>query len=262
MAESMRAPADYAGCPATVHEAIAEGRELVAPRWGLWDVVIALGLMAAMGFGLAGVLALLEAVTGTEPALGVLVVLGIVVPWIGLAGWPLIATARRGNGPRIDLGMRLTWSDTAWGAGAGVASLLCAGIAAGITTRIHGDVVSSAGELGDQLIASHSTLAVIVFSFLVMVGAPVAEELFFRGLVFDSLRKRGFSAVWTIVITGVAFAAFHFEPIRFLILLPTGLILGWVRSRTGSLGASMVAHGLVNAPGALVLLVGAAGMTP
>ena len=94
---------------------------------------------------------------------------------------------------------------------------------------------------------------------MVMVGAPIVEELFFRGLFFAALRKRGVGAVLTILITGAVFAGFHFEPTRFFVLLPTGLVLGWVRWKTGSTGASMVAHGLVNAPGALLLLVGCPG---
>ena len=63
------------------------------------------------------------------------------------------------------------------------------------------------------------------------------------------------------VVPGAVFAGFHFEPTRFFVLLPTGLVLGWVRWKTGSTGASMVAHGLVNAPGALLLLVGVPGVT-
>ena len=46
------------------------------------------------------------------------------------------------------------------------------------------------------------------------------------------------------------------------VLLPTGILLGWVRWKTGSTGASMVAHGVVNAPGAIVLLVGIPDVTP
>ena len=80
--------------------------------------------------------------------------------------------------------------------------------------------------------------------------------------VADTLRKRGLGTVLTIVVTAVAFAAFHLEPVRFLVLLPTGLILGWVRWRTGSTGAAMVTHGIVNAPGAIALLVGVPDVSP
>ncbi|MCH1447342.1 MAG: CPBP family intramembrane metalloprotease, partial [Candidatus Nanopelagicales bacterium] len=80
--------------------------------------------------------------------------------------------------------------------------------------------------------------------------------------LYNSLRKRGVGAVWTIAITTVAFSAFHFEPVRFFLLLPIGVVYGWVRWKTGSLGASMVAHGVNNTPAALVVLLGVPEMTP
>ena len=40
---------------------------------------------------------------------------------------PLLTTAFQGNGPRIDLGLRLTWSDVGWGVIGGVAALVAGG---------------------------------------------------------------------------------------------------------------------------------------
>ena len=250
------APADYPGCPITVTEAVAAGAELRAPRWGLWDVVVGAVGALVIGAVAGGALFLLEAPT-------ILVVLvGTTLPWLALAGWPLIATSRRGNGPRIDLGLRLTWSDTGWGVMTGFAGLLLAGIAALLTRLVDPEVSSAAGDAAAELQESSGRLAIVIFALMVMVGAPIVEELFFRGLFVSALRKRGVGAVLTIIITGVVFAGFHFEPTRFLILLPTGLLLGWVRWRTGSTGAAMVAHGVVNAPGAIVLLFGVPLVTP
>ena len=249
-------PADYPGCPITVPEALAEGRVLVAPRWGLWDVVIGGVGALVIGAAAAGALAAMNAPSDA------LILLGTGLPWLAFAGWPLIATARRGNGPRIDLGLRLTWGDTGWGFLTGFAGLLLAGIAALITRLLQPDVSSAAADAAKELQEQSGRLALVLFALMVMVGAPVVEELFFRGLLYASLRKRGISAAFTIIITGLVFAGFHFEPTRFLILLPTGLLLGWVRWKTGSTGASMVAHGVVNAPGALVLLFGIPDVSP
>lgn len=249
-------PADYPGCPVTVTEAVAEGRELRAPRWGLWDVLWA--ALAAVVLGLIGVTALLA----LDAPLSAQVLVGSTVPWLALAGWPLLATGRRGNGPRIDLGLRLTWPDTGWGVIAGLAGLMLAGAAALITQLFVPDVTSAAAEAASKLEESAGRLAITAFALMVIAGAPIVEELFFRGLMFSALRKRGVGTVLTIVITGVVFAGFHFEPTRFLVLLPTGILLGWVRWKTGSTGAAMVAHGVVNAPGAIVLLVGLPDVTP
>jgi uncharacterized protein len=249
------APADYPGCPATVTQAVAEGRTLRAPRWGLWDVVWAGIAAVVIGLVVGSILFLLDAPVGIQ------ILVGTTAPWLAFAGWPLVVTKWRGNGPRIDLGLRLTWPDTGWGVLGGATGLMLAAIAALITRLFVPDLSSTAAQAANDLEQGSSRLSLTIFALIVMVGAPIAEELFFRGLFFAALRKRGVNTVLTIVITAAVFAGFHFEPTRFFVLLPTGLVLGWVRWKTGSTGASMVAHGLVNAPGALLLLVGVPGVT-
>jgi membrane protease YdiL (CAAX protease family) len=251
-----RPPADYSGCPVTVTEAIVSGRVLRVPLWGLWDVVIGMIAAVVIGVAVGGVLYAIEAPVGVQ------VLVGVSAPWLALAGWPVLVTAWRGNGARLDLGLSLSWSDTGWGAVAGAAGLLLAGIAALITQIFVDGLTSSAAEAADEITKTQSRFSLTVFALIVMVGAPIVEELFFRGLFFASLRKAGVNSLLTIVITAVVFAGFHFEPTRFFVLLPTGLLLGWVRAKTGSTGASMVAHGLVNAPGAILLLVGLPEMSP
>jgi membrane protease YdiL (CAAX protease family) len=249
-------PADYPGCPVTVTKAVAAGATLRAPRWGLWDVFWSLMGAIFLGVGAAAVLLLADAPMWTQ------VIIGTAVPWIAFAGWPLFVTRWRGNGPRIDLGLRLTWSDTGWGLLSGIAAIVCAAIAAAITQLFAPDFTSAAGDAAEELLKEGGQLTVIVFALMVMVGAPIVEELFFRGLFFAALRKRGAGTALTVIITAVIFAGFHFEPVRLLVLLPTGIILGLVRAKTGSTGAAMVAHGVVNAPGAILFLLGGPGMSP
>ncbi len=249
-------PADYPGCPVTVHEALEQGRVLKAPRWGLGSAAITVFGAIALGVIAAVPLIALDA------PLAVTAIVGTLFPWMGLAGWPLFVTWWKGNGPRIDLGLRLTWSDVGWGALAGVVGLMFAGIVALITQAIAGDFSSAAGDVALELRDEGPFWVLFLFAIMIMVGAPIVEEIAFRGLIFNSLRKKGVGAAWTIIITAVLFSAFHFEPIRFFLLLPIGLVYGWVRWKTGSLGAAMVAHGVNNAPAALVLLVGIPEVTP
>ena len=199
-------PADYPGCPVTVTEALATGRTLRPPRWGLWDVVWGAIAAVVIGVSVASALILVDAPTG------LLVIVGATAPWLALGGWPVVVTAWRGNGARIDLGLRLTWSDAGWGALAGVAGLFFAGIAAVITLLFVPDVTSAAADAAKELEDSAGRLSLTIFALIVMVGAPVVEELFFRGLFFGALRKRGVRPVLTILITAVLFAGFHFEP--------------------------------------------------
>ena len=234
----------------------SRGRELVWPRWGIGDAVIAIA-----GF------VFLTALIGLplwlfDAPFAVIVLVGGTLPWLMLGGWPVVATYLKGNGARIDLGLILRWSDVGWGLIFGLGALVTAGIGALITTAIIGDFNSAAGEAALQLRESSPFVAVFIFAVMIAVGAPIVEELAFRGLLYGSLAKRGINAGWTIAITATAFALFHLEPARILVLLPIGVALGLARWKTRGLGAPMVAHGMVNLPAAVFLLIGTPEMTP
>jgi membrane protease YdiL (CAAX protease family) len=189
----------------------------------------------------------------------VTILIGMLAPWIMLAGWPVIATRVRGNGPVIDLGIRLTWRDVGIGVVGGGASLVVATILAGLSVLIFGDFTSAAGDVAAELTDAASRPMIVLFAFMLAFGAPVVEELAFRGLVFAGLRKHGFSPVITIALSALVFALFHFEPARMLVLGGVGLVLGYLRWRTGSLGACMVAHCVNNLPAAVLVAAGLAG---
>lgn len=78
---------------------------------------------------------------------------------------------------------------------------------------------------------------------LVVLGllAPVAEELVFRGLLYGWLAGRWNNLV-AFVLSSLAFAAAHTEPLHILMVLPLGFWFGWLRWRTGSLVPTIVAH--------------------
>lgn len=245
------APGWYPGCPATVDDALAAGRPLRPARWGIGDAVGT--LVAALLLAVVAAL-VLEAAGGGLPS-GVQLLVGLLVPWLALAGWPLLATAWRGNGPTVDLGLRLTWRDAGMGLLGGVVALVLGGVAAALTAAVLGDFGSAAGDAAQEIADSGQRLTLFVFAVMVAVGAPVVEELAFRGLLFASLAKRGLPPWLSIGITTVAFALFHFEPKRLLVLLVIGTVLGVLRWRTRALGASIVAHAVNNLPGAVGLLV-------
>jgi uncharacterized protein len=88
---------------------------------------------------------------------------------------------------------------------------------------------------------------------LVCVGSPIVEETFFRGLLLRSLigvfapRSRRFAVGLAIVATGVLFGLAHFEALELLALSGFGIVLGVLATRTGRLGAGIVAHMSFNA---------------
>ncbi len=90
---------------------------------------------------------------------------------------------------------------------------------------------------------------------LVIIALP--EEAFYRGYVHSRLdqamaprvRVLGAEVGWAIVITSVLFALGHFatirEPARLAVFFPS-LLFGWLRARTGGVGASVVFHAACN----------------
>lgn len=93
-----------------------------------------------------------------------------------------------------------------------------------------------------QAVEIASRPAQLVVSLVVLAGlAPIVEELAFRGLLYGWLAGRwGPGVAW--FVSSVAFAAAHAELAHAVLVLPLGLLFGWLRWRTGSLWPSLVAH--------------------
>jgi len=79
----------------------------------------------------------------------------------------------------------------------------------------------------------------------VAVTLPLAEEILFRGYLFDALKQRC-SDTLVILLTAFAFALAHFQPIYCAPLIGFGLIQGWLKLRTGSLRLPILLHMLNN----------------
>jgi membrane protease YdiL (CAAX protease family) len=89
----------------------------------------------------------------------------------------------------------------------------------------------------------------------VVIVAPVAEEAFFRGVVFNAWRREA-GRRWAFFGSAALFAAIHLSLLSLLPIFLLGLGLAWVYDRTKSLLAPMVMHGTVNGISvALALLV-------
>ena len=98
---------------------------------------------------------------------------------------------------------------------------------------------------------SHGVTYALIL-FMTVVGAPVAEEIFFRGLLLRSLtgaatsmskaRARTIGIVIAVVVDGLLFAASHGELMQLPGLALVGIVLSCVFLWTGRLGMSMVTH--------------------
>jgi membrane protease YdiL (CAAX protease family) len=97
----------------------------------------------------------------------------------------------------------------------------------------------------------------VVVIMLAVVGAPLVEELFFRGLVQGAFTRR-VGPVPAIFITALMFSFAHASDeglLAPLVLFPMALVLGYLRHRSGRLAPGMVAHATFNATLFLLFLV-------
>ncbi|MBB4635599.1 ABC transporter permease subunit/CPBP intramembrane protease [Longimicrobium terrae] len=112
----------------------------------------------------------------------------------------------------------------------------------------------SLGYLQQLLTATSSSRALWLF-LLAAVTPAVCEELVFRGVLLQSLRRE-MRPLHAVIVSAAIFGAFHlsFETaLRFLPTMWIGLLMGFVVWRTRSLFASMLMHCLNN--GFVVLLL-------
>ena len=82
--------------------------------------------------------------------------------------------------------------------------------------------------------------------FVIGLGAPLVEELVFRGAILRAL-LRWKSNPWVgIVISAVMFAAVHMNPVQMPHAFLIGLLLGWMYYRTDSIVPGVVYHWVNN----------------
>lgn len=229
------------------------------PRWGLGDA--AAGMLA--GLFLSSIVASiwLGATGDEELTLGGLAIsqLGL---WAGLGGSVLWASARKGTGRLAeDFGWRLRPIDLLLGAAcAVVAHAVLDLVVARLLEPLLGDPDTS--EPVRELVDRAKGVRIVGLLAFVSIGAPVVEELFFRGLLLRSFQRR-FGDRLAVVLSGVLFGLAHLQALAIgalvvvivsLILL--GTFLAAVVVRTGRLGPSIVAHAVFNAMSVAAVALG------
>lgn len=94
---------------------------------------------------------------------------------------------------------------------------------------------------------------VVLLVAVVVVAAPLIEELMYRGLIQQGLAN-SLGSVRGWVAGAAVFAAIHLAPVEFPGLFVFALVLGWCYRRTGRLGTGIIAHMAFNATGLLVVM--------
>jgi membrane protease YdiL (CAAX protease family) len=178
--------------------------------------------------------------------------------WTGLLGACLVVSRRRGSGSlRADFRLRFRPIDV----GLGLAASLVARVLASFSVLPVSFAFRHVRQpdrtvLGD---VAHGVLGWLALTLVVCVGAPIIEELFFRGLVQIRLVGR-WGPVRGIVVAALLFGAAHLigwqgpATLAYAVaIFVGGLVLGAARHYSGRLGTSISAHMLFNAQALLVL---------
>jgi hypothetical protein len=223
--------------------------------WRWWEAV---ALYLAVNLGVGASIALPFVRRLSEGA--VLLVLSLVVD-LALIVAIVWFVRRRSSSWSAEVGLappgaRWTslWTGVPGGAALYIAAAAAqAALAAGLSALVGRDLQAPA-QLPQDLAPPGLVLAVV----LAVIVAPIAEEAFFRGLLFRSLRRHGF---WTAAtVSGVSFGAVHLSggsPLEGLLLqIPlagVGVGLAWIAERWG-LAAAIGAHVCFNAIGTVLIL--------
>jgi uncharacterized protein len=96
----------------------------------------------------------------------------------------------------------------------------------------------------------HGVLGALAAGILIVIAAPVSEEIFFRGFIFGGLRRR-LSFPVAAVISALIFGLFHYTGPGSIGVVPQlgflGFALAWVYEETGSIYPTVAIHALNNA---------------
>lgn len=215
-------------------------------RWGLGDALLA----GATGYLVAILVsATWVGVTGDTSATWGVTVLSTIGLWAGFAGVPWLVSLRKGRGSLAqDYGWRIDLRVD-----------IVVGVVAAVMTQFavlrlvtygfslfEPDIELSQGA--QDMAERVDTVRFAVLAGVFVLGAPLAEELLFRGILLRSLVRRWGGGVG-VVGSGLVFGLVHAEGgnaasvgavVTGLAIL--GIVLAWLTERYGRMGPAIVAH--------------------
>ncbi len=160
--------------------------------------------------------------------------------WAGLGLTAVVAATFRGNGLRRDFGWSMRLKDVPIGLAVGVFAQIFVVwlIYAPFQQFFDFDVSEAARQITDRA-ATGGDIALVMLG--VVVGAPIFEELFFRGLTLRAMERK-WGAVAGVLVSSAVFGAVHFQPLQFPALMAFGIIAAVLARRYQRLGPAIWAH--------------------
>jgi membrane protease YdiL (CAAX protease family) len=224
-----------------------EAREPARPTWPLWSAFAALvtgwlggSILGAVVYAIASA----SGHKGGESPIGYDLAANLLFDAC-LVGAAVLFARMAGPATPGSFGLRTTklWPAVGWGFAAYVVYL----VGSLIWLNALG-IQNEKDSITTQLVEDPTTMTVAGLAIFAVVIAPMVEELFFRGFVFNAMRSK-LPVGWAAVATGVMFGVVHAfgSPIGFLLPLALlGTVLCLVYWKTGSLLPCIALHSLNN----------------
>jgi len=243
--------------PVDIDDDDADGHEAPAALGGIPTAIVGfvagLGLSIALGFVLDRLDPDRELDLATELALSSLAL------WTGLVGTAVIVSGRRGTWSLVrDFGLRFRWADLGFGLAGAIVGRVVAALSLLPLPLLDPDL----GDENDRSVFEEAAVdgrSWLILFLVVCVGAPLFEELFFRGVLQSRLVAR-FGVVKGIGVASVLFGAAHLigwegapTAVNAWAVTFSGIVLGAVYHYSRRLGAAVIAHGLFNAVALLLV---------
>jgi uncharacterized protein len=212
-----------------------ETRDYSVP-WSVADTWIGVMLLALLNVGLL-IISLQDVRTElVQSAALILIQLAFLLPLVLIFAWRRIHWKYLGFGP-------FDWTTLGLGCGLLIASY--------IVIIFHNLILMAFGidTQGDAIFKFFDTLESPVWFFLVgVVFAPIVEEIFFRGFVFQGFRQR-YGWVNSMLLSSAVFAAAHLDLVAFIPIFILGCLLAYMYHKSNSIWPGVILHFLVNAFG-------------
>jgi membrane protease YdiL (CAAX protease family) len=232
---------------------------LPSPTWGGLEAVPVF-LLALVGTAVLAVpLALMVEGCGGR------FILGAVAGDLAFVALTLVWIRYVSGGPVAALGIpRRPLRDMGAGLATGAVLVVLAAITATITVALAETLLGHAPPEAEQVDPCVRGSALVLLGPVVILMAPLAEEIFFRGFLFRGLRRR--LRFWpAALISGFAFGLVHIAPVTARQAAGTALIapalfvvgmgLAFVYERRKSLLAPITAHAVFNVVGFLSIFL-------
>jgi membrane protease YdiL (CAAX protease family) len=201
-------------------------------------------------------------------ALGLSVASGLHIGAIGSLAWWLAGRDSKGRPVPEVLALA---TPTLRGLGAAVLVGLGTPAVAAWTASVAGPILQLDSGQSDEIaqaLTSGPLVLRILLVLIIVLGAPVGEELAFRGGLWDAADRRNRPS-FALVVTSVLFALWHVDPLQIVGVTTTAFALGALRLVGGSVVLTIAAHAVHNAvatslvqfdPGSQALPIGVLGV--